>query len=199
MTCIVALQRDGIVYMATDSLAWDGYTKGQIHQSKLIKRRNFLLGFSGKIRDLNLIQYKLNPRSQVVGEDLQEYVTDALSEAVRSCIRDGGSLEIDKAQEVMDSYLLVAYQGRLFRLGSDFAIDSYSRGYDAIGNCAEVALGALDQLVLNTELTPKEILTRALETAERLNPWVQKPFAFEEQARDGFTKEKEKSDKEETK
>jgi ATP-dependent protease HslVU (ClpYQ) peptidase subunit len=65
MTCIVGFvdKEKGITYLGGDSLASDGWT-GQIIKErkvfKLLDTSNAILGFSGSVRDLNLLQYAEN-------------------------------------------------------------------------------------------------------------------------------------------
>jgi len=96
-------------------------------------------------------------------------------DAVRGCLKDGGWAQRSNDVETGGSFL-VAHEGRLFSIQSDYQVGEAVRGYHAIGCGADYALGSL----ASTEhLPPEERVRKALECAELFNGGVRAPFTIQ--------------------
>ena len=179
MTCIAALVRDGAVHMAGDTFLHYGAIGLHMGASKVARRGEFVLGFSGDGRVYALVLNTFVPPSPPPDADLDAYMTgefcDALFEHVES--RHGLSTDEDSQRKCLSGALLVGVRGRLFFLDSFFTCAAVKGEYFAIGSGCDVALGvlyactrSLQHLDVPDELTPGGMLEMAVEAAIH---WVQ--------------------------
>lgn len=177
MTCIVGLIDKGKVYMGADSAGVaGGYVSHIRADQKVFIEGDFIIGFTTSFRMGQLLQYKLQVPGRPESLDVFKYMVTSFVEAVRKCLRDGGFAE--KKDEVEKAgVFLVGYQGRLFRICSDYQVTENLLPYDAVGSGGEVALGAL---FANGHLEPEERLLQALEAAEQFSASVRRPFVIKQ-------------------
>lgn len=118
--------------------------------------------------------------------DAHDWLIDAYVPELRRVLDNGGAL---KKQDNVDegTMLLIALDGRIFTIETDFQVVEVATPFWAIGCGAEVVRGALDaQLYVWTSdpqqpgpVQPALALDRAMRTAVRLNAGVRAPFHFE--------------------
>lgn len=157
--------------MGADSCSSSGWNERPLAIPKIISRPDMLIGITGSVRAINLIQYrlKLEPQKDVADE---EYITTVFVDAVKSLFKEHGHSSIKDNQENSEDSLLVGYRGNLFEIESNFQVVRYSSNFAAVGVGENYALGAMEVLKGN----PKERITKALEIVSKYSMGVAPPF-----------------------
>lgn len=176
MTCIIGLAVEDAVYLAADSAGSDGWVTRHVTTSKLVRRGDFLFGYTGSFRMGQILQYHLAIPEKQEGEADRAYVS-RIVEAIRLRFKELGFTSIESSVERGGDFL-VTYANRLYTVQGDFSFIEHADGFDAIGAGCMAALGALVAL---DHLPPTQRLTRALEVVSKLQPGsVLPPFVVEE-------------------
>lgn len=179
MTCIIGLVDNGKIYIGGDSAASSGWNTRTTAVAKVFRFGEFLIGCTGSIRALELLQFHLQvtARSEDENDDLR-YMVTVFAEAVRQCLKEHGCAKVENNQEQSDSEFLVGYRGKLFSIQANFQVCAFTDAFDAIGVGGEYALGALMAL---KNLSPIERIQAALEIAAYFSNGVRAPFHILEQ------------------
>ena len=171
MTAIVAVKHNGHVWMGGDSAFISGWDVEAIPDEKVFFVGEILFGVAGSPRTVGLLRYHLKfPDPQT--DDLREYITTSLVDALRGLFNEKGHATKSDEQEQFPSAILVSYGGRLFMIDSDYQVLEIP-DYTAIGSGGTVALGALAATVGKS---PAKRVQIALEAAAKHNIAVRGPF-----------------------
>ncbi|MCA9874546.1 MAG: hypothetical protein KC441_12845 [Anaerolineales bacterium] len=176
MTTIVGLISYGRVWMGSDSLISDGMQKLSLPHPKTFVRyvgeRPLCFGVAGSARISQLLEQlelpayhkKASPRA---------FLFD-LAEALRECLKDKGAGIEERGQQGGNFEVLVAFDGELFVIQSDFSILETRGDFVAVGSGQYYALGSL----FSTEASPDPAwrLRLALMAAEHYDPGSGRPF-----------------------
>lgn len=174
MTCIVGVVEAGRVTIGGDSAGSNGWTVTGRADSKVFTVGPYLLGFTSSFRMGQLLRYRLDVPAPDTW-DVDRWMATTFVDAVRATLKAGGWSTEHSGQEHGGSFL-VGIGGRLYRIEGDYQAGVASRGYDAVGSGAEVALGALHA----TQGQPADRrVTTALAAAAELTPFVRAPFTVE--------------------
>lgn len=179
MTCIVAVAKDGVVYMGGDRLVSAGqtiYSGGpKIYFIENNGKREFLFGDAGQIRVGNLLK-SVAFEMETIDDPVLMLVNNVIP-AIRELIDENGATQ--RFEDGSDAYnnMLVGYRGRLFHIDSVLGVTEPSGGYFASGSAGDVALGSL-ATTQNTGIPPKERLQLALEASAKHHCFVAEPFDF---------------------
>lgn len=143
MTVIAAIRdANGDVYMAADSAGTSGWSQ-QCRVDKKIKRvGNMLIGFTSSYRMGQLLHYKLTPPEHPKDMHVDVYIRTLFVDTVRELFVNNGYAYIDNNREE-GGIFLVAYQGHIFRIDSDYQVGEHVEGFDAVGSGEDLAIGAL--------------------------------------------------------
>ena len=176
MTCIVGTVHNGKVLIGADSAGSNGYSVSNRKDVKVFKNGDFVIGCTSSFRMIQLLQYQLQPPKRHADTDVMRYMVSEFAEAVRACFKVGG---FNRSENSVDSggVFLVGYQGRLFRIDSDFQVGESADGFYACGCGEAYALGVMQT---NTQLDPRARVLKSLETAAYFSCGVRGPFVFEE-------------------
>lgn len=185
MTCIIGLEKNGVVYLGGDSQITASHTKQTRRDPKLFANGPFLIGTSGSIRYNQILRYKFTPPAHHPAEkpDFEFMVVDVV-DAVMQCMEEAGFLRLkdgvkDTASDENYGYALFAYHGNLYYFGADFQMGNCEDGYDAIGSGHQVALGAMYALINSgMKLTPEDCILKSLEAAAHINTTVGPPYVI---------------------
>lgn len=172
MTCIVGLVDGDRVWMGGDSAGVSGLDITVRADTKVFRNGDMLIGFTNSFRMGQLLAYKLAPPQHERDQDVFRYMVVDFVDAVRACLKDGGYAQRSNDVESGGTFL-VAYEGRLFSVQSDYQVGEAVRGYHAIGCGADYALGSLASTV---GLPAEERVRKALECAELFSGGVRSPF-----------------------
>lgn len=170
MTCIVGIANNGKVYIGADSLGSNGFTKEVRAEHKVFENGDFLIGCSGSIRMMNILQWRFIPPEYKKNDNLHRFMCVEFIDSMQKCFVENGYCKKDEVWE-FDSELLVGISGKLFKIESDFQVAELE--YTATGGGEYHALGSL----YNSKLkSPKKDIIKALECAENFVVSVQRPF-----------------------
>lgn len=176
MTCIVALQHEGKVFVGGDAAATNTWSLSQITiaRPKVFTKSDMIFGFAGSPRDMLTVQYKTHFDRWHPDVCLEEYMVCSVSEAIRNSLKAAGSVRIADSVETMDSVFLVAFRNELFAIYSDFSVIRSSDPFAAIGSGEDLALGSL--YTSPPDMDPTQRVLKALEAAAKFNAGVKAPF-----------------------
>lgn len=181
MTCIVALAREGKVWIGGDSAGvGPGYCLQQRADQKVFENRGFLFGFTSSFRMGQLLRYRFDPPHPRPDDDLLRFMSTEFVDAVRQILKSYGFARIKDGEEAGGTFL-VGVAGQIFRIEEDFQVGQSNYPFQACGCGEDIALGVMHALADEKAEVP-DILRRALEAAEAFSAGVRGPFHFVEQA-----------------
>jgi ATP-dependent protease HslVU (ClpYQ) peptidase subunit len=176
MTCIAAIAKDGVVYMAGDRQITSDNAKfnmgPKIYQVELGKCR-MLAGDSGGIYISNLIQ-SIEFKGLGVRDPFLELIQEIVPE-IHKLLRKSWATGSFEDGSDSGNTVLFGIGGRLFLMSSCFGITEPDDGYSAIGGGRDFALGSL-ATTEGMRMHPKNRLTLALCAAEKHSIGVSKPL-----------------------
>ena len=162
MTCIAAVVKDGIGYIAGDRAASDGEVMVPIADPKIWKSGEYLFGYYGSFAGERLA-YNFSP-SPVGDNDLVTFMNstflEELLEAYETC-------HITRENEFG---LVVVVQGNIFIHNTDgFSMTRCALPYLAEGSGGEIAMGSL-WTTMQAEIDPAKCLELAVKAAIEFSP-----------------------------
>lgn len=173
MTCIVAVEDKGTIYMGGDSAGVAGLSISIRADEKVFLNGPFIMGFTTSFRMGQLLRFKFVPPAQPAGvDDLRYMVTDFI-DAVRKSFFDNG---FGKKDHNEGGNFLVGYKGKLYHIGSDFQVGIPTNQHDAVGCGRDLALGALYATKLIKTMNPSKRVITALEAATAHSAGVAAPY-----------------------
>jgi ATP-dependent protease HslVU (ClpYQ) peptidase subunit len=179
MTCIVGLIDGETTYLGADSCASGGWREQILLQKKIFKLNdtpNAILGFSGSIRDLNLLQYAedLIDKRDEPNINHKYIVTKFIPNVMKLFINNSRN-QNDKGISEIESYFLLGYKNKLWLIESNYSVFETKDNYQAIGSGTNYALGSL-HTTNGTALTPIERIHKALQAASKFSVGVSAPY-----------------------
>jgi hypothetical protein len=176
-TCIVGLIHDNIIYMGADSAGVNSNFQRTIRvDEKVFVKADMIFGFTSSFRMGQILRYSFSPPKQEIGEEDYTYLASRWIDALIECLKTKGFAKVHD-NEVSGGFFLLGFNGKLYRIESDFQIGMGTNPYDAVGCGEPYALGALRTTENRPEgWTPKERVIHALETAEHFSAGVKGPF-----------------------
>jgi hypothetical protein len=165
VTCIVGVADGGQVIIGGDLTIRS--------DSKVFRAGPYVMGFTTSFRMGQLLRYSLRPLEPGTW-DVDRFMSTALIDAVRQCLKDGGYATTKDGGEVGGEFL-VGYRHLLYVVYSDYQISRTADLYDAAGCGADLALGALHATVGDE---PERRVTKALEAAAHHSAGVCGPFTI---------------------
>lgn len=173
MTVIVGFTDGKTVYIGGDSAGVSGWDMMIRNDEKVFVNNGFIMGFTSSFRMGQILRYGFMPPS-ITGNDLYQYMVTDFIDAVRKCLKEGGYVKTEGGRDDGGTFL-VGYQGRLFRIESDFQVGEARTHYDAVG-CGDMA--ALGSMFTSTGKPPRERIETALKAAECFSAGVRGPFTI---------------------
>lgn len=172
MTCVAALVHNDRVFMGGDSASTDGSDLIIRDDEKVFFNGEYLIGCAGSFRVRDIARYGFSPPIWDHISDIMQLMTVRFIGSLRQALTDQG-VEMKDGDDDPGSAMLVAIDGYLFRIESDFQVGISIDGYDAVGSGAGPARGAL---FATKRYGPKHRITSALEAAQRHSAGVREPF-----------------------
>lgn len=167
MTCIAALiDADGKGHIASDSLGSNGHTKSLNKNRKIFTKEGMLIGYTSSYRMGQLLEYSLCLPQRKVSQDIESYMYVDFINAVRNLFTDNGFTKVDYSVEFGGNFVVIT-EGHLFEVQRDFSLLETQEPFTACGSGEDYAIAALDVLHKRGRLTPKNMLTEAIETAAK--------------------------------
>lgn len=143
MTCVVGIEYDGRVYMASDSSSVSGWDKTSISFPKMFYVRGLMIGYTSSFRMGQILEYELDVPARASGESKIGYIIKSVVPAIRSVLKDHGYMGSDSERREYGGQLMIGCDGELFVVHSDFQVSRNSCGYAAIGVGAAYAYGSM--------------------------------------------------------
>jgi ATP-dependent protease HslVU (ClpYQ) peptidase subunit len=176
MTCIVAYEKDGKVWMGGDSAGVDGESLriSARGDQKVFQNGEYLIGFTTSFRMGQLLRYKFNP-SPCPDWDLEKHMTTTFVDQVRECFSKNGFDKKSEHGQHNGGTFLIGTHGRIFVIHDDFQLGWNRVPYNSCGCGHALALGCMYGLH-NQDCEPELIVQLALESAAEFSAGVRGPF-----------------------
>jgi ATP-dependent protease HslVU (ClpYQ) peptidase subunit len=176
MTAIVAYTNGSKVWIAGDHFVGNDSKKDLCKTSKVYKIGNLGVGFCGYHRQGLILESVLKNVDPKIFSD--KWILFTLPDLLFDTMQTKGALINEEGQFTLgDSCYILAFNGLIYYLESDFGVWKTKKNVAAIGTGQEYALGALSALGdKNIKKYPKKCLIKALKIAAMWSPWVTPPF-----------------------
>lgn len=179
MTTVIASIQDDRVYIGADSQATmnfgSSYQKARVRHSKIMKVGPFVVAPTGSYRLVNILamlQADIPPFSYA--DDPLHNIMVGFIKPLRAALKEAGQYGVDSSgMEDTRSDMLLAYNGGLYYVGSDFHVFQNADNLYTGGSGERYALGAMK--ALQDEYAPIRIL-HALEIAAYFDAGTSAPF-----------------------
>lgn len=175
------------VYMGADRCASNCMTKFSLEGSKIyqpVENKNFLLGFSGDPRVMQLINsYFRFPDEKELEATLKDeefgikyivrFIIPSIQEILKIHVYSGGTVPLGT---MGNSSLLIAYKDKLFVINGNFQVIETSEPYASIGGGCFAANAVMEAIKdqKNTSIITKMI--HALKISSKLSIGVEGPY-----------------------
>lgn len=170
MTCIIALEVDGGVWIGSDAWLGDGATVDRVSAPKVHRAGPWVVGYAG-----------IAGHAQAVLDHLEVGVRskrahDAWIRAVFRRAAKAALASLPSDDDGLQAVFLVLVDGRVWSVDGSCAVTRSAHGYAAIGAGAAVALGALHA---TAGKEPRKRILAALHAAAAHADGVAPPFHVE--------------------
>lgn len=141
MTTIVGLQDRGYCWMAADSQTTDrDRAFVSRRQNKIVQRGEYLIGVAGDGAACDIAQFMWRPPSPMQPDLYLHMVATAIPSLKKALVSNGFSPSRDDDATLE---MLIAVEGNLFHIASDFTVLMRDDGIYGIGSGSSYAIGAL--------------------------------------------------------
>lgn len=179
MTCIVALadRKNKIVTMGADSAATtDTGSIVTLTRPKIFINNGYLFGCAGSVRMSQLLEFGWLPPKPKKGAELAGFMAIRFTDHLRHLFKLGGFATKDSDAEYGGRFL-IAKQGRIFEVQSDYNVSEVACEYVSIGSGQELANGAMFATSA-TGWSPETRIEVALKAASEFCNTVRGPYNF---------------------
>ena len=177
MTCIIGLEREGVLWIGGDSAAYREDEVNARADPKVWKSGKFIFGFSGSFRIGQLLRWGFKPPKNNRDSDIEYMVIDFV-DAIKSLLEEKGAASKSESGDSFDAEIIVGYKRRLYVIESDFNVSSRTDTYVSSGGGAPYALGAMWVLESQGTLPPDQVIEKALSASAQYCPSVKVPFSI---------------------
>lgn len=180
MTCIVGIESNGTVIIGGDSAGTSGFDVMMRSDPKVFHNGPFLIGYTSSFRMGQLLRFRLSVPEQHADVDDFEFMATEFIDAVRHCFGEYGYRKAENEVQEGGTFL-VGYRGKLYQVEGDFQVGIPLVGFAAVGCGESYALGSMATSAFALDnLTPRERVELALDTAVQFSAGVRGPFVIEE-------------------
>lgn len=138
MTCIAAVEGEGVVWIASDTKITDGDTKDRIYGKAWIGKDGIAFAGAGVWRACQVLRHGTRIPKRLKGQDPMQWLVTKLTRAITN-----GQDEAELTEQDRQISILVVMDGRIYHIDTSMSVTPCPRGYHAIGSGANVALGSL--------------------------------------------------------
>ena len=177
MTCVVAIAKDGVVYMGADSGGSDEESDiiANFKDKKVFVRNGYVIGYSGSYRFGKLLEHVFElpqiPTSAISDIKLDKFVNGILMPSLRE---QSKKLDLDKDE--LDFDCLIGIKGHIFEVSNGwFALEPVDN-YLSCGSGTKFALGSLH--TTQGWKDPVKRINVALSAAAQYAMTVAEPFTI---------------------
>lgn len=176
MTCVVAVAKDGVVYIGADSCGSTPTSAMVVTNPKVfIVDTRFIIGVCASFRAIDLLQHSLKVPKQPSAQSDDAFMRTIFITAVRETFSKNGFPRMDSDDEVS---FLVGYRGRVYCVEDDYSVINPLEWGHSIGSGAEAARGSLWTTQESPDVTARIMV--ALQASEAMTPSVRGPFTVEQ-------------------
>jgi hypothetical protein len=193
MTLVLAVEHNGRVFMAADSIAMADYFKVPRSDSKIFANGELLIGFAGSYRYGQIIKYASIPQPSEIlpkisasenlpkisggltadWETAEKYMVTHVVPAIKEAIVDATGRAEDEAN---GGIAIIAFNNYMFYIDVDFQVGVYRDNFIAVGMAEREALAVNRALGGVGNQDPTTYLTHILESIEPYTviegPWT---------------------------
>ncbi len=149
MTTIVGVQlKHGCVIVSDSRIAAGGKVYTHPDMVKAVQRGHYLIAGAGDYRALQIILHGWTPPALTIKakDNLYEFMINKVVPMLKATLVAAG-VELNKSSDNSDDKfelsILIAINGTIFEIDSDFAVGMNSTGFYGIGSGGDYAVGAL--------------------------------------------------------
>jgi hypothetical protein len=173
MTCIAGLVDNGKVYLGGDAAAVSGNMIQGAANPKVFRKGEFILGYTTSFRMGQILEHEFEPPIPTPGNAYMEYMVTKFALEVKKTLTRCGY--VMNAQE--GGGFLVGYDGKLYRINTDYQVFQSVDGFDSVGCGSPEALASMySSEGLLTD--PQTRVRLALEASAHFNTGVRPPFTI---------------------
>lgn len=146
MTTIIGVEyANRCVVLGDSRVVGDSKIYSHTDMVKVVTNGNFIIGAAGDVRALQVILHTWKPPVAVAKDkdNLFQFMISKVVPSLKKQLNDYGLLDTKSPDKDFELYVLIAYNGSIFEIDSDFAVSRSESGYYGIGTGGDYALGAL--------------------------------------------------------
>jgi len=156
MSCIVAIEENGTVYMGAETAATseDG-SRRPIMCDKMVVNGSYVFGFTGSVRAGQVLRpHTFTPPTEF----------NLIGEAIRVLFNEMQLTTEGEVGAQCATNLIIGYNGHIYEMLMDFQVNQSLYDFTTVGSGAPYAFGSLYSCA-DMGLTPEERITLALDAA----------------------------------
>jgi ATP-dependent protease HslVU (ClpYQ) peptidase subunit len=146
MTTIIGVEyANRCVILGDSRVVGDSKIYSHPDMVKVVTNGNFIIGAAGDVRALQVILHTWKPPAAVTKdkENIFQFMISKVVPSLKQQLNDYGLLDTKSSDKEFELYVLIAFNGNIFEIDSDFAVSRSDSGYYGIGTGGDYALGAL--------------------------------------------------------
>jgi 20S proteasome alpha/beta subunit len=145
--------------------------------SKIIDVDGIFIATAGDVRGCNILEHGLKI-PKVTAKSDEHFITSFFIPAIRQAFADAGYEKTSDGVSSHETEFLVAYNGRIYEIDSDYSWVQDARNIYALGSGGMIALGALATLVGDsiTKTEARKWALKALDVASQYNADTAPPY-----------------------
>lgn len=176
MSVVVAIKKDGVVYMGADTQTTSGIQRRNYLKESNLKIATFdngmIIGHVGAVSRKSILFHSKNiiPKLKIPKEGLTKKV---ICEQLIPMLRDQ-DVFFDKDEAEVDASMLIGYGDKLFRVRNESVTEINE--YSCIGSGVDFAWAVME--IYHERLDPVSLLDKAMRASANKIPSVSGPFVF---------------------
>ena len=176
MSVVVAVKRDGVVYMGADTQTTSGIQKRNYLKESNLKIASFdngmIIGHVGAVSKKSILFHSKNviPKLKIPKEGLTKKV---IYEQLIPILR-GQEVFFNKEEAQVGASILIGYRDKLFHIRDEVVCEINE--YSCIGSGADFAWAIME--IYHEKLDPVSLLHKAMKSAANRISSVSGPFVF---------------------
>ena len=143
MTTIIGVEyANRCVVLGDSRVVGDSKIYSHPDMVKVVTNGNFIIGAAGDVRALQVILHTWKPHAPIAKdkENLFQFMISKVVPSLKQQLTEYGLLESKSADKEFELYVLIAVNGNIFEIDSDFAVSRSESGYYGIGTGGDLSL-----------------------------------------------------------
>lgn len=146
MTTVIGVEYANRCVLLGDSrVVGDSKIYSHADMVKVVTNGNYLVGVAGDVRALQVLLHTWKPPA-LLNKDkdsIFKFIVNKVAPSLKQLVTDAGLLDNKSSDKEFDVSIIIALNGNIFEIDSEFAVSRNSDGYYAVGTGGDYALGAL--------------------------------------------------------